>query len=53
MPSVKSAFSNIFDYVETANFFANICRKPNGQLIYIGGQKANPENAIKIPAIAE
>lgn len=40
-------------YVETANFFANICRKPNGQLIYIGGQKANPENTIKIPAIAE
>ncbi|NET40468.1 hypothetical protein [Okeania sp. SIO2B3] len=40
-------------YVETANFFANICRKPNGQLIYIGGQKANPENYIKIAAIAE
>lgn len=40
-------------YVETANFFANICRKTNGQLIYIGGQKANPENTIKIPAIAE
>ncbi|NEP79909.1 MAG: hypothetical protein F6K17_00660 [Okeania sp. SIO3C4] len=40
-------------YVETANFFVNICRRPNGQLIYIGGQKNRPENAIKIPVITE
>ncbi len=40
-------------YIETANFFANICQKPNGKLTYIGGQKANPENVINIPAMAE
>ncbi len=40
-------------YIETANLFANICQKPNGKLIYIGGQKANPEDAIQITAMAE
>jgi hypothetical protein len=40
-------------YIETANFFANICRDSSGQLIYIGGEKANPENNIKLPAFAE
>ena len=40
-------------YIETANFFANICEQPNGKLIYIGGQKANPKDFIKITAIAE
>jgi len=40
-------------YLETANFFANICRDSSGQLIYIGGEKANPENTIKLPAFAE
>ncbi len=40
-------------YIETANFFANICQDSSGQLIYIGGEKANPENTIKLPAFAE
>ncbi|NEQ35431.1 MAG: hypothetical protein F6K40_03565 [Okeania sp. SIO3I5] len=40
-------------YIETANFFVNICQKPNGKLIYIGGPKTNPEDTIKIAAIAE
>ncbi|MGD1808880.1 hypothetical protein ACP6PL_26045 [Dapis sp. BLCC M126] len=40
-------------YIETANFFANICQKQNSKLIYIGGQKANPENAIQITAMVE
>lgn len=40
-------------YVETANFFANICYDSSGQLIYIGGEKDNPGNAIKVPAYTE
>ncbi len=34
---------------------ANICEKPNGKLTltYIGGQKANPEDAINITAMVE
>ncbi|MEM1171969.1 MAG: hypothetical protein AAGJ08_23540 [Cyanobacteria bacterium P01_H01_bin.35] len=40
-------------YIETANFFANICQKPNGKLIYIGGQKANPGDAVQITAMVE
>ena len=40
-------------YIETANFFANICQKPNGKLIYIGGKKTNPEDLTRMPAIAE
>ncbi len=40
-------------YIETANFFANLCQKPNGQLIYIGGRKTNPEDAIQITAMTE
>lgn len=40
-------------YIETANFFANFCQKADGTLLYIGGEKVHPENAIKIPAIVE
>lgn len=40
-------------YIETANFFANLCEKPDGILIFIGGEKANPDDAIKIPAMTE
>ncbi|MGK7919996.1 MAG: hypothetical protein AB4080_08310 [Trichodesmium sp.] len=40
-------------YIETANFFANICQKQNGKLIYIGGQKANPDNVVQITAMVE
>lgn len=38
-------------YIKTDNFLASICQKPNCKLIYIGDQKANPEDFIKITAI--
>ncbi|NEO53302.1 MAG: hypothetical protein F6K54_09550 [Okeania sp. SIO3B5] len=37
------------NYFESKNYFANICRQPNGQLMLIAGRKSNPTQVLELP----
>lgn len=37
------------NYFESKNYFANICRQPNGKLMLIAGRKSNPNQVLELP----
>ncbi|NET40467.1 hypothetical protein [Okeania sp. SIO2B3] len=37
------------NYFESKNYFANICRQPNGQLMLVAGRKSNPNQVLELP----
>jgi hypothetical protein len=37
------------NYFESKNYFANICRQPNGKLMLIAGRISNPNQVLELP----
>ncbi|MDE5096628.1 MAG: hypothetical protein O4804_21180 [Trichodesmium sp. St11_bin5] len=37
------------NYFESKNYFANICRQPNGKLMLIAGRVSNPNQVLELP----
>ncbi|NES06197.1 MAG: hypothetical protein F6K22_27350 [Okeania sp. SIO2F4] len=37
------------NYFESKNYFANICRLPNGKLMLVAGRKSNPNQVLQLP----